>query len=264
MSAPCAAPRTWRSTGLGERDVVEVALADAVGRRDVARLAGAGERRVRLQAEPRVGAQRARVGRGQDDAPAGVVGVVVAGVRAPRCRRRSTGARGAVTSSERPHTPSRLSARPADDQAAVALGAPGALGVGADEVARADVGDRGVRPRVHRQAVGARVVLERRRTSARRARGRRPRSAGGSQVGPARQVGMERADVAADEQRAAVGAQVQAGREAGLDRPLLAAGDPADGRSSVVRRASTALSRSRAASSSVAASRRVSLSSTIA
>ena len=62
MSAPCAAPRTKRSTAAVNGMSLDAALADARGRAHVARAPEAGQRRVRLEAEARVGAHRARVG----------------------------------------------------------------------------------------------------------------------------------------------------------------------------------------------------------
>ena len=88
-SAPCAAPRTWRSTisvnGKSASPPSRTPSGTATSRgAPVARRHGCGG-----QPQAGIGAQRARVLRGQDDPPAGPVGVGVRAVAAARGRARS-------------------------------------------------------------------------------------------------------------------------------------------------------------------------------
>ena len=102
--------------GLGERDVALVALAHGQRRLADPGVAGGVEAGVRLEAGAGVGAQRPRIGRGEDDrAPLGRRRRTPASARAARGRRRGTGtraARRAATGPTRPRGRARARRRP--------------------------------------------------------------------------------------------------------------------------------------------------------
>ena len=120
--------------GLDERDVVRAARhASPRARARRAATPLAYEARVQIQAEARVGADRPRVGRGQDDPAASRRARSRARGAAAPSRRRRTAAPGRTTSSERPQMPSRLTASAQPGEPVLVLGHPRASGVVRDE-----------------------------------------------------------------------------------------------------------------------------------
>ncbi len=136
--------------------------------------------RVQVEPEPRVGADRARVGRGQDDPADRVVGVVV---RAAQQLRTDAGRLQPRPHDEQRESPDALAldGERAAGESPLVLGHPRPLGVVAHERAEALLGHGGIgRRRLGLTAAAAVVDPRRSRSSGRARRGCRRVSSGGS------------------------------------------------------------------------------------
>ena len=158
MSGAWVAPRIWRSIASVNGMSLASPARTVSGAVDVLGRADRLEARVRVEPEPRVGAQRARVLAGGDQAALGAVGVRVAALedRSAEPLRLDVGA-----DVELGQDPDVVAAEgePAGGQALFVLGDPAALGVGQERVAVAPVRQLHVGPRLDRVAAPAVEVV---------------------------------------------------------------------------------------------------------